>query len=84
MYPKSVRPLSTNNMINGVTKQRIRCSLCDSLLKASTSHRYLLTGKSIRDNLDKDITYGECCKRYLKNDAYESKKFVILGIKPNV
>ncbi len=78
MYPKSVRPLSTNNMINGVTKQRIRCSLCDSLLKASTSHRYLLTGKSIHDNLDKDITYGECCKRYLKNDAYESHKLQMI------
>jgi hypothetical protein len=74
VYPKSVRPLSTNNLSNGVNKHRVRCSLCDSLLKASTTHRYFLMGKSAHDNLDKDITYGECCQRYL-NSTYELDKF---------
>ncbi|CAF3738499.1 unnamed protein product [Rotaria sp. Silwood1] len=76
-YPKSVRQLSTNKISNYVNKQRIRCSLCDSLLKASTSHRYLLTGKSIHDNLDKNITYNECCQRYL-NGTYESDKLQMI------
>jgi hypothetical protein len=30
-------------------------------------------GKSIHDNLDKNLTYGECCKQYL-NGSYESDK----------
>jgi hypothetical protein len=60
-------------MSNGINKQRVRCSLCDSLLKASTSHRYLLMGKSIHDKLNKNITYEECCQRYL-NETYESSK----------
>ena len=30
-------------------------------------------GKSIHDNLDRNITYDECCRRYL-NRAYESNK----------
>lgn len=74
VYPKSVRPLSTNNLSNNVNKQRIRCSLCDSLLKSSTSHRYFLLGKSIHENLDQGITYGECCQRYL-NENYQVEKF---------
>ncbi|CAF3215361.1 unnamed protein product [Rotaria sp. Silwood2] len=77
LYPKSVRQLSTNKISNYVNKQRVRCSLCDSLLKASTSHRYLLTGKSIHDNLDKNITYNECCERYL-NGTYESDKLQMI------
>ncbi|CAF0793971.1 unnamed protein product [Rotaria sordida] len=77
LYPKSVRQLSTNKISNCINKQRVRCSLCDSLLKTSTSHRYLLTGKSIHDNLDKNITYNECCQRYL-NGAYESDKLQMI------
>jgi len=77
VYPKSVRQLSTNGLSNGINKQRVRCSLCDSLLKASTAHRYLLMGKSAHDNLDKNITYGECCQRYL-NETYESDKLHML------
>jgi hypothetical protein len=30
-------------------------------------------GKFAHDNLNKDITYGECCQRYL-NESYESDK----------
>ncbi|CAF3684565.1 unnamed protein product [Adineta steineri] len=80
LNPKSVRPLSTNSTSNSVNKQRARCSLCDSLLKSSTNHRYFLTGKSAHDNLDKDITYGECCKRYL-NGVYESDKLQMICLK---
>ena len=75
--PKSVRPVSTNSISNSANKQRVRCSLCDSLLKASTSHRYLLIGKSIHDSLDKNITYGEFCKRYL-SESCDSNKFHML------
>lgn len=65
-FPRSVRPSSSNHLSNGVNnKHRVRCSLCDSLLKASTTHRYLLMGKSVHDQFDGDMTYGECCQRYL-------------------
>jgi hypothetical protein len=42
-------------------------------LKASTTHRYLLGGKSVHDKLNPTMTYGECCQRYLNviNDNIE-------------
>lgn len=65
-FPRSVRPSSSNHLSNGVNnKHRVRCSLCDSLLKASTTHRYLLMGKSVHDQFEGEMTYGECCQRYL-------------------
>ena len=46
-----------------------RCSLCDALLKSSSSHRYLLVGKSMHETMKvqnhPSITYGECCAKYL-------------------
>ncbi|CAF3644519.1 unnamed protein product [Rotaria socialis] len=80
LNPKSVRQLSTHKISYCADKHRVRCSLCDSLLKASTSHRYLLGGKSIHENLDKNITYNECCQRFL-NGTYESDKLKMICLK---
>lgn len=47
-----------------------RCSLCDSLLKSSSTHRYFSTGKSIHErmkvNNHPSITYAKCCEKYLR------------------
>ena len=47
-----------------------RCSLCDSLLKSSASHRYLAMGKSIHETMKVNnrpsITYAKCCEKYLR------------------
>ncbi|UJR31763.1 hypothetical protein I4U23_019241 [Adineta vaga] len=78
LYPKSVRPLSTNSSSsNNVNKPRVRCSLCDALLKASSNHRYLLSGKSAHDNLDKDLTYGQSFQRYLNTSDELDKLHMI-------
>lgn len=75
-----MRQLSATKISYSTNKNRVRCSLCDSLLKASTAHRYLLAGKSIHDHLDKDITYNDCCQRYL-NGTYELNKLKMICLK---
>ncbi|CAF1299143.1 unnamed protein product [Adineta ricciae] len=78
LYPKSVRPSSTNSCSSSnATKHRVRCSLCDALLKASSTHRYLLSGKSVHDSLDQGVTYGECCRRYLSESCDLNKLHMI-------
>ena len=69
MNPKSVRPSPTTSNLSATNsnKHRVRCSLCDSLLKASTTHRYFLLGKSIHDQLDENLTFGQCCQQYLNS-----------------
>ena len=78
VYPKSVRPSSTNSCSSSnATKHRVRCSLCDALLKASSTHRYLLSGKSVHDSLEQGVTYGECCQRYLSESCDLNKLHMI-------
>jgi hypothetical protein len=65
-------------------KQRHRCSLCDSLLKPSSSYRYLFMGKSIHEpmviNNSKTITYAECCKQYF-NELNHVDQLTMICIK---
>ena len=77
MRPKSVRPLSNHNPSHKSPRNRVRCSLCDALLKASSTHRYLLMGKSVHDQLNTTMTYAQCCSRYL-NGCYELEKLHML------
>lgn len=62
--PKSVRPLNKSSSIHRTQKQRVRCSICHSLLKPSATHRFVLLGKSIQEKLDENFTYADCCRRY--------------------
>lgn len=77
--PKSVRPVAPINFSARVTpRTRVRCSLCNGLLKASTTHRYLLMGKPLHEKLPNfNVTYGECCERYLRGNYDQNKLHMI-------
>ena len=72
--PKSVRPVAPLNLSARAPRTRVRCSLCNGLLKASNAHRYLLMGKSVQEKLPQStMTYAECCERHLLGTYEQSK-----------